>query len=316
MRALLRSSGLADKGQLSAGQIGFILAPRLNAAGRLGDAMNGVRLLLTDDRAEAEQIAAALETENRRRRELDEITLADALRMLDRSYQPTRDFGVVLASAEWHPGIIGIVASRVVEHIHRPTVLIALGASEGKGSARSIKGFHLHDAFTECRQHLIRFGGHRAAAGCSLQASEVNAFRDSFNAVAASRLTAEDLVPRINLDGELALAEATRDLYRLLRHFAPFGIGNPTPVFAARRLRLAIPPRVVGEKHLKLVVCGDDVSLPAIGFGMADRLAEIGSTGSLVDIAFKLEENTWQSRFGGRREPELQAHLVDVRRTE
>jgi len=315
LRALLRSSGLGDHEEITAGQIGFILAPRLNAAGRLGDAMRGVRLLLTDDKAEAEQLALELESENRRRRELDTETLADALRMLDRQYDPARDVGVVLASTDWHPGIIGIVASRVVEVIHRPTVLIALGGEEGKGSARSIRGLHLYDAFAACSRHLIRFGGHRAAAGCSLLPSNVDAFRESFNEVARGALTADQLVPEISLDGDLSLSEATKDLYRLLRHLAPFGMGNPTPVFSARRAIVAVAPRVVGGKHLKLTLSGGERPLPAIGFGMGGRLDQIGEVGTEVDVAFKLEENSWRDRTGRQRAPELQARIVDFRRT-
>lgn len=311
MRALLRATGLADKDEVTTGQVGFVLAPRLNAAGRMGDAMRGVRLLLTDDPAEAERIAAELEIENRRRRELDEATLADAVRMLDRDYDPARDRGVVLASPEWHPGIIGIVASRVVERIHRPTVLIALGPDEGKGSARSIRGFHLQQAFVECGRHLLRFGGHRAAAGCSLLAGDVDAFREAFNEVARARLTDEQLKPRIDLDAEISLADATRDTVRMLRHFAPFGIGNPSPVFAARRVRLAAPPRIVNGGHLKLMLSGDDATIPAIGFGMGERLAEIGAVGARVDVAFRLEENTWVGKSGSR--TEVQARLVDIR---
>jgi single-stranded-DNA-specific exonuclease len=311
MRALLRATRLAEKDEVTTGQVGFVLAPRLNAAGRMGDAMRGVRLLLTDDPAEAERLAGELEVENRRRRDLDEATLEDALRMLDRDYDPARDRGVVLASPDWHPGIIGIVASRVVERIHRPTVLIALGADEGKGSARSIRGFHLQQAFVECSRHLLRFGGHRAAAGCSLLGSEVDAFRESFNEVAGARLTEEQLQPRIDLDAEISLADATWDTVRMLRHFAPFGIGNPTPVLAARSVRLAAPPRILNGGHLKLMLSGDDATLPAIGFRMGDRLAEIGAVGSRVDVAFKLEENTWVGRNGPR--VDIQARLVDIR---
>jgi len=316
MRALVRASSLDGKDGLNAGRIGFVLAPRLNAAGRMGDAMRGVRLLLTDDRAEAERLAADLEAENRRRQELDQATLDDAVRILERDFDPARDHGVVLASRHWHPGIIGIVASRVVERIHRPTVLIALGEEEGKGSARSIHGFHLHEAFVACRQHLLRFGGHRAAAGCSLLPSEIEGFRESFNAVARDRLTEEQLVPRIEVAAEISVADATHELWRMLRHFEPFGIGNPTPVFVARRVRLTQAPRLVGKngEHLKLVVGGDDTTLPAIGFRMGDRLREIGGAGSSIDIAFRLDEDTWAGRSGAR-SPGVQARLADVRRS-
>jgi single-stranded-DNA-specific exonuclease len=312
LRALVRTAGLADGDQITAGQVGFILAPRLNAAGRLGAAMRGVELLLTDDPVVAERIAGELEVENRRRRELDRETLADALRLLEHGYDPARDFGVVLASERWHPGVIGIVASRIVERIHRPTVLIALGEAEGKGSARSIRGFHLRDALDACAPHLLRFGGHRAAAGCSLEPSRVGAFREAFNDVARERLAEDDLAPRLQLDGELSLAEADHDLLRVLRHFAPCGVGNPAPVFAAYGVRVLGRPRIVGKDHLKLRLGADDASLEAIGFGMAERLGECTGGGPL-DVAFKLEENGWAAARGRTRGPTLQARLVDLR---
>jgi single-stranded-DNA-specific exonuclease len=313
LRALLDSSGLTAREEITAGRIGFVLAPRLNAAGRLGDAMRGVRLLLTADREEARTLAADLEAENRRRRDLDERILGEAVGMLERDYDPARDRGVVLASREWHPGVIGIVASRVVERIHRPTVLIALDENEGKGSARSIRGFHLYHAFEACAGHLVRYGGHRAAAGCSLLPSNVEAFREAFNEVATGALAEDDLLPEITIDAEISLAEATLDLCRILKHFGPFGIGNPSPVFVARGVHLAGPARVVGQKHLRLSLVADDTSLAAIGFGMADRVLELESRRPVIDIAFRLEENSWVDGSGRRRPPAPQARLLDFR---
>lgn len=310
IRALLRASGLGDRDEVTAGQVGYVLAPRLNAAGRLGDAMRGVRLLLTHDEAEAEALAAELEAENRRRREIDEETLAEALGMLERGYDPASDFGVVLASDRWHPGVIGIVASRVVERIHRPTVLIALAGGEGRGSARSIPGFHLHEAFVACAPHLARFGGHRAAAGCSLRADAVGAFRQAFNTVARERLDEERLQPALHIDARLELRDADRGLLGFLAHFAPFGIGNPAPVFAVHGVRLAVPPRVVGGGHLKLTLSDGAARLDAIGFGMGDRLEECAS--GALDVAFKLEENRWRDGSGRMRET-VQARVVDFR---
>ncbi|MEX2583772.1 MAG: single-stranded-DNA-specific exonuclease RecJ [Gemmatimonadota bacterium] len=310
LRALIRSCGLGDHEEITAGQIGFVLAPRLNAAGRMGDAMRGVRLLLTDDPREGEALAAELELENRRRRDLDEETLADALRMLENSYDPERDFGLVLASDRWHPGVIGIVASRVVERIHRPTVLVALRDGEGKGSGRSIPGFHLQKALVECAPFLLRYGGHRAAAGCSVAPERLSEFRMAFNAVARGMLEERRPVPTLRLDGEIPLSHASRDLVRLLRHFSPFGIGNPTPVFAAYGVAIAGVPRIVGKGHLKIVLAADDSRLDAIGFGMADRIDSC--TGRRIDVAFKLEENSWQGRDGAIR-TSVQARLVDFR---
>ncbi len=307
LRALLRSTGLADRGEVTAGQVGYILGPRINAVGRMGEAQRGVDLLLTDDPRRAAEIAATLEEENRWRREVDGQTLREAMELLERDFEPARDRGVVLASAGWHPGVIGIVASRVVERIHRPTVLVALGDGEGKGSARSIPGFHLYEAMRDCAPHLTRFGGHRAAAGCSLRSDRVDAFREAFDARARAALTDEMLVPEIRIDLELGLDEAGDELCRLLRHVAPFGIGNPAPVFAARRVEVAGSPRVVGRSHLKLTLASGRTRLEAIGFGMGERLADAHSARGPLDVAFKLEENTWNGRTT------LQARLVDLR---
>ncbi|HEV2146196.1 MAG TPA: single-stranded-DNA-specific exonuclease RecJ [Longimicrobiaceae bacterium] len=311
LRALLRSCGLADRAEITAAQVGYVLAPRINAVGRMSEALRGVDLLLTDDPAEAAEIAASLEAENRSRQAVDGQTLGEVMRTLDRVYDPDRDWGVVLAADGWHPGVIGIVASRVVERIHRPTVLIALsGSGEGKGSARSISGFHLYDALRECAGHLVRFGGHRYAAGCSILPDRVDAFRSAFNARARAVLTEDHLVPEVRIDLELRLHEAGDELFRMLRHAGPFGMGNPTPVFAARGVGVAGHPRLVGQSHLKMTLASGGASLEAIGFGMGDRLADPGFASGPLDVAFKLEENTWNGRS------RLQAKLVDVRAAE
>jgi single-stranded-DNA-specific exonuclease len=207
--------------------------------------------------------------------------------------------------------VIGIVASRVVERIHRPTVLIALGAEEGKGSARSIPGFHLHRAFVECESHLTRYGGHRAAAGCSIDPANVAAFRTAFGLAAEAVLKDADPGPEVHVDAVIGLEEANHSLCRLLRHFGPFGIGNPTPVFASMGVSMG-RPKVVGTKHLKLTLAAGGARLEAIGFGMAERLGEV-KTGARYDVAFRLEENQWRnprSRWSG---PAAQARLIDFR---
>jgi single-stranded-DNA-specific exonuclease len=308
LAALLRSSGLAGKEEITAGQVGYILAPRLNAVGRMGEALRGVRLLLTDDSAEAERIAAVLEEENRWRREVDQETLRQALKILERDFDPARDRGVVLAAEGWHPGVIGIVASRVVERIHRPTVLIALADGEGKGSARSIHGFNLYEAMRDCSEHLTRFGGHRMAAGCSILPDRVEAFRAAF-AARAALLDDDLLTPQLRVDVELRLDEAGEEMFRMLRHAAPFGMGNPTPLLAARRVR-ATTLRRVGSQHLKMTLADGPTRLPAIGFGMGDRLGELQREDRPLDVAFRLEENTWNGRTS------LQARLVELRPAE
>ncbi len=304
IRALLRAAGL-DAKPLSAGRVGFILAPRLNAVGRLGHALRGVQLLMTDDEHEANSIARELEELNRRRQELDRATLREASRMMsDLDLDST--FGVVLGGQGWHPGVIGIVASRLVEQHCRPVVLVALDGSEGKGSGRSIRGFDLHAALTECSDLLIRFGGHKAAAGVTVATERMPEFQARFNEIARSRLTADDLVPEVRVDLDISLADATPDLEALLRHFEPFGVGNASPVLAASGVRMAGPPRVLRNGHLKLRLADAGTEIDAIGWGMADIAPRIASAGQL-DVAFRLERDEWNG------ESRLQARLADVR---
>jgi single-stranded-DNA-specific exonuclease len=310
LQALLRVSGLKPDRPINAGQIGFVIGPRLNAVGRMGEAMRGVRLLLTDDGAEAREIAGIVDEENRIRREADRETLEQAKEMLERVFNPEADYAIVLASQGWHPGVIGIVASRVLEQHYRPTFLIALDGEKGRGSGRSIPGFHLYDALKSCEGHLEQFGGHKAAAGLQIRADKVDAFRDALNAVARERLTPEDLRPRLRIDHELPMSEVSAELWRFLSHFGPFGQGNPKPVFLARDVRLLAPPLVVGEDHLRLrLAVGDGATPDAIAFGQGGE-TEWLSESSRVDLAFQVGIRQWQGV------EHVQAQVLDVRPSE
>ena len=305
LRALIRSSGLEGK-PLTAGRVGFILAPRLNAVGRLGHAMRGVELLMATTESEANGIARELEELNRQRQEIDRGTLVRA-RQLVEQLDLDSTYGIVLAQEGWHPGVIGIVASRLVEDIARPVVLVALADGEGKGSGRSIPAFDLHAGLSECRDLLVRFGGHRAAAGVTVAQEQVPAFAERFNRIARERLTLDDLVPEIRIDLEITLSQANGDLDALLRHFEPFGMGNPSPVLVVRDVTLAGDARVVGQDGLKLRLAGDGVELEAIGWGMGARCSELRA-GDRLDVAFRLERDEWNGQ------QRLQAKLADIRR--
>jgi single-stranded-DNA-specific exonuclease len=305
VRALLRAAGLEGK-RITAGRVGYVLAPRLNAAGRIGHALRGVELLTTESEHVAHTIARELEEMNRQRQELDRTTLRRASALVD-ALDLDATFGIVLAEPGWHPGVIGIVASRLLETVCRPVVLVALQGDEGKGSGRSIPAFDLHGALSACRDLLIRFGGHRAAAGVTVAASRVEAFAERFNEVARARLTPDDLVPELRVDAEVSLSAATPDLEALLRHFEPFGAGNATPVLMARGVRLAAPPRVVGQSHLKLRLVADGAELEAIGWEMGGLAPEL-APGTPFDVAFRLERDEWNG------EVRLQARLAGLRR--
>lgn len=307
LRALIRAAGLEGK-PLTAGRVGFILAPRLNAVGRLDRAMRGVELLLSEREAEANRIARELEELNRRRQDIDRSTLETARRRVD-ALDLDATYGIVLAEQGWHPGVIGIVAARLVEETGRPTVLIALDGDEGKGSGRAPPPFDLHAGLSECRDALLRFGGHRAAAGVTIAASRVDEFAHRFNDVARARLRVEDLQPELRVDAELSIDEVTDDLETLLRHFEPFGVGNPSPVFVSRGVRLAAPARIVGSDGLKLRVATAAGAREALGWGMGALAAEL-TTGTSVDLAYRIERDTYQG------ESKLQLRLADLRHPE
>jgi len=304
VQALIEVAGLKGRA-IRAGHVAFALGPRLNAAGRIGEAMDGLALLLTDDPADALERARRLETQNAQRQELDQRILQEALDTVERDVVLDEEYGLVLASDGWHPGVIGIVASRVVERYARPTILVALEGDTGKGSGRSIPGFDLHGALVECAPHLLRFGGHRMAAGVTVARSSLEAFRAAFNAVTRARLDAEDLVPRRRIDAVVGLDEMTFDLERLLRHLEPCGAGNPTPVFGVTGVAVR-EARPVGKNHLRLQLEDAAGRIPAIGFDWADRVNPTWWQAP-VDVAFQLQQNEF------RGDVTLQARIVEVR---
>ena len=299
LRALKRVAGVAPGVAVSAGQVGFRLAPRLNAAGRLDDAGRGVRLLLSSDEAAALPLAEELDRENRARQDIERDMLEEALGDAA-GFVAAGARGLVLARPGWHPGVVGIVASRVVERFHRPAVVVGVADGVGKGSGRSIEGFHLYEALAACASHLTRFGGHRHAAGVTLEPDALEGFRRAFERHAAERVSEDDLVPRTRLERwvEPALLDlrGAEDLERL----APFGAGNPEPVFGLR----ATPARArqvgAGGVHLKLKLADRD----AIGFSLGDRLSLCGAQ---VEAAVSLGFDEWD---GTRR---LQLRVRDLR---
>ena len=303
LRALVEITRL--RGPVTSGHVGFTLAPRINAAGRVGEARRALDLLLTDDRSKASRLAAKLESYNAERRELEKHVLEEALAQLARSYDPEHDFGVVLGSPDWHPGVIGIVASRVVERLHRPTVLVSVESDTARGSARSIPGFDILAGITRCQEHLDRFGGHRQAAGMSLAPNRIADFRASFNDAARQALRGRDLRPRLTVDAEIRLEEVTEPLVRYLRHMGPHGIGNPRPLFLARGLEVEGPVRVLKGAHLKVRLRDRTGALDAIGFGLAQRVTPGALTGP-VDAVFRLKRREY------RGVPVLQAELAAI----
>ncbi len=282
-------------GHVDVGQIVYGLAPRINAVGRLGHALPAVELLITRNHLQASRIAGILEEENRRRKEIDSKTLLEALAKIELEYDFDRDLVIVLAQEDWHPGVIGIVASRIIEKFYRPTVMITIDGDVGKGSARSIPNFDLHSALKSCSDLFLQFGGHKYAAGLTIKAENIPEFRRRFNEVAKNMLTPDDLIPKVKIDDDLTFEEINSDLIRMLSLLAPFGPRNSRPSFVSYNAQLASPPRIVGNNHLKLRVKQNGVVLDAIAFNRGAEAAGIQAKGE-VDIVYNIEQSTYLDR--------------------
>ncbi len=302
VQALKEVSGVT--GEVGCGAVGFRLAPRINAAGRLDDAALGLKLLLTSDGATAKSIASALDDSNAERQTLERSTLEEARGMLAEGACRGRK-SIVLGSKLWHPGVIGIVASRIAELFHRPVILFAFEDGTGRGSGRSISRFHLLDAIRSCADHLLRFGGHSHAAGLSIAEAELERFALSFDEAAAGLLDAETLIPSIAYDLELSAAQIVESLPGELDRMKPFGMGNPEPLFLLRGAAIS-GSRVLKGGHLKLTISSAGRSFDAIGFGLADK----DLSGGRVDLLFTPGINVWNGKSS------LQLTVKDLRGAE
>jgi len=259
-------------GNLNSGQIVFTIAPRINAVGRMGDAERAVQLLITKNKNDALDMARILETENYERRKIDVNTFEDAIQMVDNTLDLEKDFAIILHQEDWHPGVIGIVASRLVEKYYRPTIMLTTVDGVVKGSARSIPNFDIYEALQKCEESIIQFGGHRAAAGLAIKFDKLSKFKEKFNAVVHASVSADDLLPEILIDSPLDFSEITPKFLRVLDLFAPFGPGNMRPVFISENINVSGKPRIVGKNHL---LCsfkqeGSDRVFDCIGFNMGD----------------------------------------------
>jgi len=302
IRALKKVSAI-DEGEINAGKVGFQLAPRLNAAGRLSTADLGVRLLMTEDEAEARELAERLDQENIARRELEKKMFEDALGMVEERGMD-KSSSIVLASKNWHPGVIGIVASRLVERYYLPTLLIAIKDGEGKGSARSIAAFHLFEGLKECGSHLLGFGGHKYAAGFSIKEDRITDFAADFDSVVNKTLKPEDFSPSIKIDATLDLSDIDDKLVQDLEKMQPFGPSNPEPVFLSENIEVK-EAIILKDAHLKMKLDCDEGTLDAIAFNMKEKGIKAGAR---VSIVYSPRFNLWR----GRRT--IQLNIKDIRK--
>jgi|WetSurMetagenome_2_1015567.scaffolds.fasta_scaffold50176_4 single-stranded-DNA-specific exonuclease len=306
LRALINEQGLSGK-PLSTREVGFQIAPCMNAVGRLGDPRRGVELLMTKDPAVASRIARELKETNFERRAIDKAMQEEVFAWIERHWDPQEDYAIVMAKENWHCGVIGIVASKVVERYHRPALLFSISDGVARGSGRSIAALHLHDALTECKDLLETFGGHAAAAGMTILSHNLDTFRLQFNSVVKARVSLDSLAPQIPADGVIALKECGYPLYNAIKRMEPFGAGNARPLFLCRDLKNKFDPRIVGEKHLKLMVVHNGTAMDAIAFNLGDRFDEVKKAKNF-SLVFSLDENEWN----GRKSLQLKVRGVEV----
>jgi single-stranded-DNA-specific exonuclease len=305
LRALIGEAGLTDR-PINSYSIGFILAPRINAAGRIGDAGRAVRLFTSNDEAETREIAAMLNQENQLRQDTEMEILQEALVRIESEVDFEKEKVMVVAGEHWHHGVIGITASRITEKYYRPCILISIEGDTGKGSGRSIKGFNLFDALTHCESLIDKYGGHELAAGLAIKTGNLKEFKNMINSYADSVLSQDDLLPRLRIDAYIEKNDICLENVRELEKLAPFGAGNPGPLFAYNNLRV-VGIRAVGDsKHLKLKLETEGLLLDAIGFNMGS-FADVIDCGDVLDAVFSLEINSWNFRH------RIQLNIKDIR---
>jgi len=309
LKALLAVAGIEKNKKLDADDVGFAIAPRLNAAGRLGQARLAVELLTTENPERAVQLAQYLDELNKNRRTVERRIFKQAKELVEENPDWQNREALVLAHPDWHAGVIGIVANRIAEHFKQPTILMTIDreTNVGQGSGRSFAGFDLHAGLTACAEHLITFGGHQAAAGVKMHVDNIEAFRNAFCEFVAENheVTERDLELRI--DAEVRLADCTQRGVTELDRLGPFGQENPRPVFAATRVELAEPPRTMGDgdRHLSLRVRHYGTVLRAVAFGRGEWAKQIEAVDGPISISFAASIN----EFRGRRNVELR--LID-----
>jgi len=305
IKALLEICKIKDK-ELSVGMVGYILGPRINACGRLDSAEKAMELFLSRDMDEALGLAKELDKQNRDRQKIQEKVLSEALNLVEKEVN-FKDQNIIVVSQEgWHPGVLGIVASRITEKFYRPTIVISLENGVGKGSARSIENFHLFDALTKCSHLLEEFGGHRHAAGLTILRGNIAQFKKMINEFAKLNILPDDLSPSLNIDCQVPLSALNIEAVRDIDNLAPFGMGNPTPVLCSRNLKIKSEPMLMGRETIKFWVSDGKFTAQVVGFGRADLLSALLPDTSL-DLVYSPSIDDWQE------EPTVQLELKDIK---
>lgn len=304
IKALIHLGGIQKK--LSITNVVFVIAPRVNAAGRMDDAKKAVQLFVEKDPDKAMEIAKLLHSDNSDRKEADSNITAEALAMIDNNIELINKKSTVVYQEHWHKGVVGIVASRLTEKYYRPTVVLTRNGDIVAGSARSVMGYNLYEAVHACREHLLGYGGHFAAAGLSLLPENVAAFTDKFELVVAASIEAHLLVPEITIDSELSFSEITAALYNIICQMEPFGPENMRPVFLAKNVTDTGYSKIVKEAHVRFVVKQQDKTFTGIGFNLAEKFSILEAK-KPFDLVFTIDENEWNG------ETTLQLKIIDLR---
>jgi single-stranded-DNA-specific exonuclease len=287
----------------------FVIAPRVNAAGRMDDAKKAVQLFIEKDCDRAKDLAEMLHIDNKDRREADSTITEEALEFIKEDPSRMNRKTTVVYKEHWHKGVVGIVASRLIETYYRPTVVLTRSGEVAAGSARSVPGFNLYEAIHACREYLLGYGGHFAAAGMTLLPENVEAFSNKFEEVVSSTITPELLIPEVIIDAEVNFADLKLSLYNIIKQMEPFGPENMRPVFIARNVSDTGYSKVVKENHIRFVLRQGNNTFSGIGFNMAEKFHFIESKQPL-DVVFTLEENEWNG------EKSLQIKVCDLRLSE
>jgi single-stranded-DNA-specific exonuclease len=283
-----------------------MIAPRVNAAGRMDDAKKAVQMFVADTYEEALEYAEMLHSDNTDRKEADSSITEEALFMINENPAWKNNKSTVVFQAHWHKGVVGIVASRLIENYYRPTIVLTQSGDYAAGSARSVPGFNLYEAIHACREHLLGYGGHFAAAGMTMELSQVDAFRKKFEEVVSSTINPEHLIPVTVIDAEISLKDIKQSFFDIFQQMEPYGPENLRPVFVVRKVYDTGFSKIVKEKHIRFSVKQDNVTITGIGFGMADKF-NLLQTRQPLDIVFTLGENEWNDVKS------LQLRVIDLR---
>lgn len=307
IKALSHLSGLTKK--LHINNLVFMIAPRVNAAGRMDDARKAVLMFVSETYEQALEYAEMLHSDNTERKEADSSITDEALALIKGDELLVNSKSTVVFRPHWHKGVVGIVASRLIEHFYRPTVVLTQSGEYAAGSARSVPGFNLYEAIHACKEYLIGYGGHFAAAGMTIELNNIEAFRNKFEEVVSTTIQPELLLPEIVIDTEIKFKDITWSFYNIISQMEPFGPENLRPHFLVKNVFDTGYSRILKEHHLRLALRQDNISLTGIGFGMAEKLPLLQMK-KPVDIVFKIDENEWN----GQRS--LQLRMIDLRLSE